>query len=72
MELQHAGENGTFTAVTTKKNRGIKICHEQTDDIEITIAPEMAPISLICPSIDGRVLWVSLKDSSELFYDTVT
>ena len=74
MKLQHPGPSPaqSFWATLFKGGRKIELVFDDKKTITILHNNGGAPIDLMCPSTDGKVLWCSLEDGKEIFFETAT
>ena len=71
LELDHGGPN-PFLARLYQGGRMIDIIFREKETVIIQHNGGEAPIELMCPSVDGKVLCCFLEDGSEKFFDTAT
>ena len=71
LELDHGGPN-PFLARLYQGGRMIDIIFREKETVTIQHNGGEAPIELMCPSVDGKVLRCFLEDDSEKFFETAT
>ena len=72
--LDHTSPNmaQSFRAELDENGRKIDITFRDGKKSVIEISDKDAPIDLICPSEDGLIMWCSLKNGVERFFETLT
>lgn len=74
MEFHHGGPSParSFLAKLYQGGGKIDLVFDSKKTVTIQHNGGGAPIELMGPSVDGKVLWCSLEDGSEKFFDTAT
>lgn len=71
MAIEHAGSAVSFRINVNEKNNGFKIVLEDGTEKNVLFEGG-ATIMLMCPSIDGTVIWCMLSTEEEIFCDSLT
>ena len=74
LKLHHGGPSPaeSFSAKLYQSGKRIDLIFGKEKTVTIRHNGGEAPIELICPSVDGKVLCCFLKDGSEKFFGTAT